>query len=145
MPQVNWDEVQDTTPVPEGQYRVSVTKINVGVSKYNDEMWTLELTIVNGKYAGRKIVDRMTFSQAGMSRVKLICAHLGVPTKGTSLVTPDSLMHRECMLDVKVEPYVSTKDGKTYTNNKVPFAGYIEITDETKNASEEGTEDDLPF
>lgn len=148
MPQINWPEVPDAnSPVPEGVYRVEVDTVNVSFNINKDEMWTVGFKIVSGSYVGRKIVDRLVWSEKAMPRVKIAMSALGIDTSGVSNVTPDDIKGKRCVLDVVVVEKIDRKPGqepKTYHNNKVTFAGYSAI--DTAHVPPPADDDeDLPF
>ncbi len=130
MPQVNWDEVSsgggDYTPLIDGDYVCKANKVEEKTTQKGDEMWSVEWEVCEGPNSGRKIFDNMVFSEAAMSRVKLICSRLGLPTEGTVNLKPENIAGRKVKITTYVEDYVNSK-GETKAQNKVPFDGYTAV------------------
>ncbi|MDI6794806.1 MAG: DUF669 domain-containing protein [bacterium] len=81
MPKVDFstiDDVQDFSPIPDGQYLSRLSEIEETTTQYGDELWKLRFEVIEGEYAGRYIFDNMVFSKAALKRVKLICSRLGI-------------------------------------------------------------------
>lgn len=156
MVEINFDDVedvQDFTPVPEGEYMVKVADVTEDETQYGDDIWGLKLEIINGEYSGRYVFDNMVFSEKALKRVKLICSRLGIDTSGTVDLTPDMLMDKQCAVDVVITEYIThNEEGaeQKKKKNSIPFAGYKRVGDAGQDMGGEGdatTEDtpDLPF
>lgn len=148
MPEVNWDDVEDNegggdfTPLADGEYTCMVAKVEDGTTKKGDVMWTLELRVCEGPNMGRKVFDRLFFSEKALPRVKLVYSRFGLKTDGSAMLIPSDLEGRKAIVTVYADSY-SDKDGKEKPTNTIPFDGYAEIdpTDKQTNDDSEG----LPF
>ena len=156
MPKIDFDkvdDVQDFSPLPEGQYFCRLAEVEEASTQYGDEMWKLRFAVAAGQYQGRYIFDNLVFSEAALKRVKLICSRLGLDVSGQLDLTPSSIKNRTCNVTVEVEEY-EDNEGKTKKRNVVPFAGYERADESAADAYAEtygdgGAEDDgeerLPF
>lgn len=128
MPRIdarNVDEASDFTPIPEGEYPSEVDEVEVKKTKSGDEMWSIRWTVFEGQYTGRSFYDNLVFSEAALSRVKLVAkrvARLDVDS-GPFDFEPDDLNGKRAMVDVEINTY-KDKDGKERTNNKPKYGGY---------------------
>ncbi len=136
----NIDDVDDFTPLPEGQYPGRLDRIEEAQTKHGDEMWKLRFVVESGEYMGRYIFDNMVFSEAALKRVKLICSRMGLDVSGETELTPESLKGRSCLITVGIEDY-GDDEGKIKTRNVVPFAGYDSLEADDEDADEEN----VPF
>lgn len=122
--EVNFDKVPDASLVPEGKYLVKVKELVSKPTEAKDLMWNLRLEIIRREdgsktYAGRLLFDNLVFSEAGMSRIKLICGVLGIATKGRVSLKPSDFLGRLAMVDV-----AHRKDDKGKVWDGVPFRGW---------------------
>lgn len=139
MPELDFtqiDDVQDFSPLPEGTYQCRLAEVGETATKKGDEMWRLRFEVAKGEHAGRYVFDNVVFSGAAQSRVKLICASLGLDVSRKLSLTPSMLHGRACLVRVVTEEYVDEK-GNTKTRNKVPFAGYEPLVAEQHDAEED--------
>lgn len=146
MPRIDMDKIPDNDtrePLPDGTYRVELTKIEEKTTKNGDEMWNLDFTVRDKKFSGRHIFDNLVFSDAAMKRVKLVCSRLGLNVKGEVDLVPSMLLHREALVSVIIEDREIVDDtGKTKRihRNSVPFDGYLPIDGGTQSSRVEKTE-----
>ena len=91
-------------------------------------MWTLHLEIEDGEFAGQRIFDRAVFSKAALPRAKMIFKSLGIDTRGSCELTPDSIVGRRCQVEVVIKPYIDD-DGVERFTNKVTYQGYSPVDD----------------
>ena len=158
MPKIDFnhvDDVQDFSPLPDGQYLCRLAEVEEAATQYGDEMWKLRFVVESGPHRGRYIFDNMVFSDAALKRVKLICSRLGLDVSGELDVTPALIKGRTCYITVESEEY-EDQEGNTKWRNVVPFAGYERAGDASKSASpakeskgdayeEDDDESGLPF
>ena len=158
MPKIDFnhvDDVQDFSPLPDGQYLCRVAEVEEAATQYGDEMWKLRFVVESGPHRGRYIFDNMVFSDAALKRGKLICSRLGLDVSGELDVTPALIKGRTCYITVESEEY-EDQEGNTKWRNVVPFAGYERAGDVPKSASpakeskgdayeEDDDESGLPF
>ena len=149
MPKIdfaNVDDVQDFSPLPDGEYLCRLAEIEEASTHAGDEMWKLKFEVADGEYAGRYIFDNMVFSEAALKRVKLICSRLGIDVSGEVELTPSMLEGATCIIRTEIEEY-EDNEGRTKRRNVVPFAGY-ERADNAVSASAPASdlsEEKLPF
>jgi hypothetical protein len=129
---LNFDEIGELgeyEPVPEGTYTCRVAKVEEKQTRHGHDMWTLRLEIEDGEFAGRSIFDRMVFSKAALPRAKMIFNCLGIDTRGSRAVTPDTIIGRRCRVEAVIKSYADD-DGVERFTNKVPFEGYAPVDDD---------------
>jgi hypothetical protein len=158
VPEVDFDSVPDADegfdPLPEGSYTCKVTDVEEQTSKAGNEMWAMTWEVQGGEYHGRRVWDRLVFSDKAMPRVKLCCHALGIDTRGRVNLLPEMLLGRSCILHVEEGEY--ERDGRMVPKNVVPFAGFESIDDDGQNLGApaappptEGpppvTDSDIPF
>ncbi len=150
MPDIDFtqiDDVQDFTPLPDGEYQCKLVEVEQTETLHGDEMWKLRFEVLDGEHAGRLIFDNLVFSATAQPRVKLICASLGLDVSGTLSLTTSMLKDRTCRVRVTTEDYVAA-DGSTKTCNNVPYAGYEPCTERSvggEEASAPVSKEDIPF
>ena len=153
MPKIDFsqiDDVQDFSPLPDGDYLCRLAEIEESTTQYDDELWKLKFEVIEGEYAGRYIFDNMVFSEAALKRAKLICSRLGLNVSGEIDLTPGMIEGRTCYLTVEIEEY-EDNEGRTKKRNVVPFAGYeradgVEAdTEESAEDEEDDEESSMPF
>lgn len=117
-------------PVPPGTYLCRVQKVEEKETKAGDEMWSLWLQIEQGEHQGKMIFDNITFSEAGLPRVKLVCSRLGIDmnVEGHIDLSTDMLEGKVADVTVEIDDY-QDKHGNTRTKNVVEFAGYERVED----------------
>lgn len=122
--EVNFDNVPDASLLPEGKYLVRVKELVSKSTEAKDLMWNLRLEILHREdgsktYAGRIVFDNLVFSEAGMSRIKLICGVLGIATKGRVSLKLSDFIGRSAWVEV-----AHRKDEKGKVWDGVPFRGW---------------------
>ena len=141
MPKIDFstiDDVNDFSPLPEGEYLCRLTDIEETTTRQDDDQWKLRFVVEAGEYSGRYIFDNLFFSPKALPRVKLICSRLGVDVAGELDLRPEHLIDKSCRVKVIVAEY-QNEEGNTKLRNKVPYAGY-----ESANG-EDDSEDNVPF
>ena len=135
--EVDWDEVneaQNFTLIPEGSYTCKVTDVEEKTSSNDNEMWNVTWEVLDGEFAGRKVFDRVMFTEKSLPRCKLMCAALGMDMRGRVNLTPELLLGRSCILHVEEDEY-EDKNGKMVPKNSVPFGGFEPVDDDGQNAA----------
>lgn len=138
MPKIDFNNVsdaQDFSPLPPARYLCRVDRVEEARSQAGHEMWNLTLKVENHeKSSGRLIFDRLVFCNEAMSRVKLACSRMGLPTSGVVDLKPSDLKGRLVLVDTTVEEYTD-REGRSKRRNAVPFAGYHRVEAGTEQAS----------
>lgn len=132
MPRIDFtavEDAQDFTPIPDGEYRCRVAEVEETATQMGDDMWNVELEVVEGEYAGRRIFDRLVFSDSALKRVKLVCRELGIDVSGEVDLVPETIRGRDCIVTVVTEEY-ENRNGETKRANRVPFTGYRSVGDD---------------
>ena len=146
MPKINFGEVgeaREFSPLPKGDYRCRLVKVEETFTKDRDEMWRLRFRVEEGPEEGALIFDNLVFSEKALPRAKLICSRLGLDVSSELDITPALILDRTCIISVIVEDYEDPQ-GKTQQRNKVPFAGYASIEEpEVEEVQEDGGPDEL--
>lgn len=93
--------------VPEDDYVVEVSDIEIGESKAGAPMWTVYLQIVGGPMDGMSLVDRLTLTDKAMFRVVGFLNGMGVKTSRKRMkVDTARLVGRKAIVTVSDgEPY----------------------------------------
>ncbi|MCP4662410.1 MAG: DUF669 domain-containing protein [bacterium] len=128
--QVN--DVDEFSPIPDGEHVVHVSDIETDVTRGGDEMWKLRLQVEGGEFDGRLLFDNMVFSQKAMSRVKLICASFGLDVSGTIDLDPSMLLEKRALVTTYQEEYEDDR-GQRKVTNRIPFDGYSPVLGENDN------------
>lgn len=122
------EDAQESGPLPKGDYHVVCSSIESKRSSSGNNYWAFTLKVLDGAYKGRTINDQITFVETGLKRVKHVLHHLvGIDTgKPVELAKAfEAFRGKQAIASVKVESTPSnTEPGKTYTVNRVEFAGY---------------------
>ena len=85
------DDIDDFSPLPEGQYLCRLAEVEEASTQYGDDMWKIRFVVAEGASQGRYIFDNLVFSEAALKRVKLVCSRLGLDVSGEVELTPDLL------------------------------------------------------
>lgn len=145
---VNWDTVSDDMsgfdPLPDGQYPVKVVEVEERSTSKGDPMWSLQLEVLSGQYAGRIIFDNITWSEAGMKRVKFVLRRLGLELSGEQEIKPEDLVGKAALVTTMIDTYFSEKHGKEKRRNQIPFDGYERLAPGAVPAAAEA-QTDVPF
>lgn len=142
-------DAQDFAPVPAGTYTCRVSDVEETSTNEGADMWNLTFEIVAGEHKGKRIFDRLVFSEKALKRVKLVCKRFGinVDTDGEIDILPSMFLDKAIALDVEIEAYTDKK-GVDKNRNSVTFAGYHEVSGAAPPASEKpaaADDKDLPF
>jgi hypothetical protein len=160
MPKIDFnkiDEVNEFTPLPDGEYPCRLEDIEESATQYGDEMWKLQFAVMSGEHKGRFIFDNLVFSAKALKRAKLICSRLGIDVSGEVELKPAMLIGKTCMLSIETEEY-ENEDGVLKKRNFVPFAGYERLDEggaaspspspdsaKAESAPADESEEGLPF
>lgn len=129
MPEVNWDEVEDTAggdypPLPQGDYLARLDRIEIATTRSDNEMWKLTWVIEDYPYAGRLVWDNLLWGPPkALSRTKLCLKRLGVDTVGTMNVQPSMINGIQATLTLDIEEYIDREE-KARKKNVVVYDGY---------------------
>ncbi len=135
MPKAHWPNVPDYgtfEPIPSDDYAVEVTKVEKKTSKKSgSDYWSIELTITDGEFAGRKLWDSLSFTGAtdektkfALQRVKLVAHRLGgIKLDGDEDFNPEVLLGKiwKTMVIKELRP---DRNGVKKEQNTIPFDGY---------------------
>ena len=148
MPNTDFSRVgnaQDFSPLPPGAYPCRLAEIDPnGLTKAGDEMWNLQFVVSEGDCQGRMIFDRISFGEAALPRVKLLCEALGLDVSGEVDLEPELLEGREAIVTVDIQTYFD-QGGNEKKSNKVTFTGYSHINGKGPSSGPGATGDGLPF
>jgi len=153
------EKVSDFVSVPEGSYLCEIAEVRNGVTRNDDERWSLRLVVAEGEYCGRHAAwDSLVFSTRGQVRVRLVLEALGLPTKGRVQLKSEDLMGLRAFVEVRPEEYQHPDTGNVVRRNAVPYRGYRTVQSgkpEENQVDSEGTgdepagqeidEEELPF
>lgn len=125
------EEAGQYTPVPEGEYVLSIVKVEHAFTSNKKHMLKLELQVDEGPFIGRKVWTNIVFNPKGEPGHGLTVQALkafGFEYDGTfEIDTDDWTKSRTCRAKLVIEEYDVEKDGVTVTRRKnaIPTAGYI--------------------
>ena len=141
------DDARDFSPLPPGDYPCRLAAIDANErTKAGNKMWNLRFVVKEGDCQGRMIFDRISFGEAALPRVKLLCHALGLDVTGKVDLIPELLIDREVLVTVENQSYFDRREGKGKKFNKVVFAGYSSIENSSSSDTEvPEDEDDVPF
>lgn len=155
MPKAHWPNVPDYgtfEPIPSDDYDVEVTKVERKTSqKSGSDYWSLELTITEGEYAGRKLWDSLSFTGStdektkyALQRVKLVAHRLGgIKLDNDDDFNPEVLLGKKWKTMV-IKALKPDRNGVKRETNTIPFDGYHKRDDDqTSESKDDGS--DLPF
>ena len=124
MPKIDWKNVSDEqfVLVPEGDYEVTITEVNVSETQKGDEMWKLKLAINDGEYKGKTLFTQLVFNDGGYGNIKKLYSAIFGSKLPKNCETSDILDEQVIVTVVHTE-----YNGKTYAN--VAYAGYRSASD----------------
>ena len=131
----NISDIADFSPVPEGQYLCRLVDLETDLTRSGDEMWKLRWQVEGGEHDGRLLFDNLVFTLRAMSRVKLICASVGLDVSGQLDLDPAMLLDKRALVETYQEEYEDDK-GQSKVRNCIPFDGYDKVP---------GDEETTPF
>lgn len=141
MPRVDFSKADEATgfaPIPDGQYKACVEKVEERTTSTGSDMWSVEWRIVEGKYLGRKIFDNLVFSQKGMGRVKLMLKRMGFDVSGELDCQPEMIHGKQLFISVYTDSYAD-REGTERKVNRIVYDGFTSMTPDQK------VDDDLPY
>lgn len=77
MPGIDFTQVQDLEPVPNGAYSAEIVHAEAGMSKTQNPKIDLRWKITDGEFEGRQIFDSMSFHPNALFRTKAVLKALG--------------------------------------------------------------------
>jgi hypothetical protein len=109
---VNFTDVEgqkEFTPVPPSKQNVIVSDFQTGtVSEASKNAGapklSVEFTVQDGDYDGRRIWDTFTIVDASMWKLKAFLTAIGEDTEGELDVTPDEYVGRELVVRLAIQP-----------------------------------------
>lgn len=108
---------EEFTPVPPGTYTAMVVASELKDTKKGGQMIVLELDIMDGEHAGRKLFERLNIKNDNAKAVDIAFRTLGEIVKAvgkTTIKDTDELHNKRLAIEVRVDPpqpYID-KDGK---------------------------------
>lgn len=114
--------------VPPGMYKFRIMTALEGRSKNNNPNVALECEVMdNVEHNGKTVPHWVTFlpkENAGSGIAVHFLKVIGEPYEGAVVVEPENWVGKTFLGKVEEEPYVSKRDGKTYTNSKIVGVDY---------------------
>lgn len=129
MPRVdftNINDINDFSPIPDGEYLARVVDVETDSTRSGDEMWKLRLQVEGGEHDGRLLFDNMIFSPKAMPRVKLMCASFGLDVSGVLDLDPTMVLQKQALVTVYQESYEDDR-GQAKVTNRVAYDGYAAV------------------
>lgn len=118
MPIVDFSKVEEKSfpVIPDGEYKVVCELVTTGTSKKGNETWKCEWHIIEGDHLGKHVWDWITFTDAAMWRIKMLCSKLSIDVSGVLDLQPGHFKGRECYATILSEEYVDDNDAKKTKN-----------------------------
>lgn len=124
MPRIDFPKVSDGyVVIPTGEYNIQISKAEITQNANEDEVWKLQMSILDGQYKGQKIFDRLVWSSSNpkaLTRLKLLAKAIGMDVTKEQDFEISSLEGKKIKVKVELSP---DEDGKE--RSKVIFAGYF--------------------
>ena len=100
-------------PLPVGDYRVIVAKIETGMSVNHDPQWKIQLQVLEGPHSGRFLFERVTFSQASENFVMAFFIAMGMNVQAGQSVQCgiQDIQGRACVAKVTGHRSYTDKNG----------------------------------
>lgn len=123
MPTIDFSEVKDLVPIPNGPYDAEISFAQEGVSKAGNQKIELRWKVLGGEFANRLVFDNLTFTPNALFRVKQCLAALGwdVKAKGSQEIGAADLVGLQATIVVGLDKQEGTDEsGEEYApRNKV--------------------------
>jgi len=103
MPTIDFSEVQDLQPLPDGQYTATVVSAKEGISQNGNPKIDIQWSVEGGDYDGRRIFDTLTFTAKALFRVKATLKGLGFPENFSGDITAEDLIGKTAVITVTTE------------------------------------------
>ena len=132
-------EIQDFTPVPEGEYAVSVTDAQLKGTSKGGTMLVLSHTIITGMNEGRVIIDRLNVNCPGSPKAEdiakqslaKICKAIGVDT----LDSTNQLIGKRMKIRIGIQKgqgtYIDSMGNEKPSQDQNNVKGYYSLNGET--------------
>ncbi|MEZ6014769.1 MAG: hypothetical protein R3F49_06635 [Planctomycetota bacterium] len=131
----------DLVTVPPGEYLCRVRDVRERHTKDGvNVQWGLCLEVAEGEHAGHLAAwDNLTFSERGLSRVKLVLRALGFDVSGVVELDAGELIGTEAVCQLNEEVYTDPNTGASTRRLSVPYAGYSHPAHGRRTRSSGGT------
>ena len=124
------DDTHSFVSVPEGTYPCKIAEVRERVARDGSAQWSFRLEVLEGEYAGRTAAwDSITWSEKGLSRVKLVLGALGFDTSGPLELEAVDLSGRCARVSLSIENHEDPVTGVRTLRPRVPFTGYARAAD----------------
>lgn len=123
------------TPVPEGDYVLGVSEVELKKTSTGKPMLKLTLTIDEGPFIGRKVWTNIVFNPKGEAGHGLTVQALkafGFEYDGSLEIDTDDWKNRTCRARLEIESY-EDKEGRDKKKNVIPTAGFITDDEPSKH------------
>jgi hypothetical protein len=115
MPTINFSDVQDLTPVPQGTYEATIVHSQEGNSKAGYPKIDIRWKIEGGEFEGRQVFDTLSFHPDAQWRTKIALRSLGFPNDFDGDVEAEDLINLSAKIVVGIEDSGGTDEsGEPY-------------------------------
>jgi hypothetical protein len=115
MPGIDFSEVKDLEPLPNGQYNCEIVYAQEGTSQNGNPKIDLRWKVLDDEFAGRLIFDTLTFTANALFRVKQALKAVGFPENFSGEVVPADLIGLQATLRVGLDKGSTNADtGEEY-------------------------------
>lgn len=122
MPEINWDDIQDSTTIEAikgGVYRWKIVEVDDSrLTSKGHRIWRMKLVCMSAGDEGHPVWDNLIFSPEAAPRIKMLYQQIGLAGKGKANLQTEDLEGKTIYAKITVEDY----NGQS--QNKVIFDGY---------------------
>ncbi len=115
MPRINLSDVPDTgfDPIPPGDYTVEMLTFERKTSKSGNPYLNCEYVVLTGEYAGRKLFDMISLTEAAAWKIKAWCKAADWP-RNLIIDTDNDVQLRQIFLGIEILVRVKTEKQEGY-------------------------------
>lgn len=115
MPVIDFSEVKDLEPIPQGSYLAEIVHAAEGLSKSSGEpKIDLRWKILEGDYADRQVFDTLAFHPKALFRVKATLKALGFSDNFSGEVSGSDLIGLQATIVVSIDEGGTSPEGEAY-------------------------------
>lgn len=129
-------DANEFNAVPPGEYLAECVTCEEDVTSNQNLQWKLRFSVVGGDHHGQPIFDSITFTERGLSRVKLVFSRLGgYDVSGDVDLDQVQLIGKRCYLTMEMKREKIEATGQEVDRIRVGFSGFRRIDDVTTAAA----------
>jgi hypothetical protein len=141
-------ELEESSLVPDGEYKFIVTQSVYKVSQKGNQMAELQIAIEDSTGATRKIFDHLVFSDhpLNIKKIKRFCDSTGLEEQYKQGAIPVDLTNLEGIVRIGIQPEKQNPSGGFYAKKNIVIE-YIKLSSGklAANTEKEFIDDSFPF